>query len=282
MAQAQIDKTAKAETGEQTGRLSDSRAQLDLGLNFLFLAAFPLLLWVFQESFAGIATAIALMWVFSLALRLIASGQQVHHDYARAEVAQAPRIPRKVIGSLMIGFVVMVLAGHKYDNLWMPALAGLIAVGLAIAAFGLDPMRNKGSERARQVAALNSAETAMAALADRIAALEDPALSLKIEAARRLVLRPMRQTTDDARTSARLYRPVRKVIAILDEEVRRLETAWTGQGKAFARRRFLAKLEVMTESFEAFAVHNGVRGARDAFERQADMLIDRMPRESAA
>ena len=38
----------------------------------------------------------------------------------------------------------------------------------------------------------------------------------------------------------------------------------------------------MTDSFEPFAMQNGIRGSRDAFERQADKLIDRMPRESAA
>lgn len=258
------------------------RAQLDSGLNFLFLAAFPLLLWVFQDSFAGIATAIALIWVLSLALRLISVGQQLHHDYERAEVAHAPRIPRKLIGSVMVGFVVLVLAGFKYDSLWMPALAGMVACGLSLAAFGLDPMRDKGSERARQVAAADIAELALASLADRVAALEDAELTAKTQAARHLVLRPMRHSTGDPKTSARLSRPVNKVIALLDDEVTRLETAWNAPGHGFARRRYLAKLDVMTESFEAFALHSGVRGARDAFERQADQLIDRMPRESAA
>lgn len=276
----QVDIRTDNATGTEPARLQ--RAQLDSGLNFLFLAAFPLLLWVFQESFAGIATAIALIWVLSLALRLISAGQQLHHAYDRAEVARAPRIPRKLIGSIMVGLVVLVLAGHKFDTLWMPALAGLVACGLSLAAFGLDPMRGKGSDRARQVAAVETAELALASLADRVAALDDAQLTLKTEAARRLVLRPMRQTTDDPRTSARIARPVHKVVTLLDHEVARLEAAWNGQGHHFARRRFLAKLDVMTESFESFAVHSGIRGARDAFERQADVLLDRMPRESAA
>ncbi|WP_323767085.1 hypothetical protein [Antarctobacter sp.] len=272
--------TSEEDEGVETPRLE--RAQLDSGLNFLFLAAFPLLLWVFQESFAGIATAIALIWVLSLALRLISVGQQQHHDYDLAEVARAPRVPRKLIGSVMVGFVVLVLAGFKYDSLWMPALAGVVACGLSLAAFGLDPIRDKGSERARQVAAVDMAELALASLADRIAALEDTELTTKTQAARQLVLRPMRQSTGDPKKSARLDRPVRKVISLLDEEVTRLEAAWNGHGHPFARRRYLAKLEVLTESFEAFALHSGIRGARDAFERQADHLIDRMPRESAA
>lgn len=277
-----IHDTAESAHDEGADGLAVERTQIESGLNFLFLAAFPLLLWVFQDSFAGIATAIALLWVYSLALRLIAAGQQIHHDYDHAEVARAPRVPRKVIGSILIGLVVLILAGHKYDNLWIPALTGVLAAGLALSAFGPDPMRDKGSGRARREAALDSVEAALASLADRVAALDDATLTLKVEAARRLVLTPMRQISGDPRTAERLDRPARKVVEIMEQEIDRLEAAWNAQGHVFARRRFLAKLDIMTDSFESFAMQNGIRSTRDAFERQADQLIDRMPRESAA
>lgn len=276
----------RTETGQHVEPHADpatlQREQLDSGLNFLFLAAFPLLLWVFHASFAGIATAIGLIWVLSLALRLISVGQKLHYDYEQSVVARAPRIPRKLIGSLLIGLVVLVLAGHKYDSLWVPMIAGILGVVLSLGAFGLDPRRDKGAERERQMAELAAAEDAMALLADRVAAMGDPALTLKIEEARRLVLRPMRQCTDDPKTCRRLAKPVHKLIALLSTEINRMERDWAGQGKPFARKRFVAKLEVMIESYEAFAVHSGVRGARDSFEREADLLIDRMPQDSAA
>ena len=126
-----IHDTAEIAPDTAPDGLAVARTQIESGLNFLFLAAFPLLLWVFQDSFAGIATAIALLWVYSLALRLIAAGQQIHHDYDHADVARAPRVPRKVIGAILIGLVVLVLAGHKYDNLWIPGLTGVLATGLA-------------------------------------------------------------------------------------------------------------------------------------------------------
>ncbi|WP_300441901.1 hypothetical protein [uncultured Mameliella sp.] len=277
-----IHDTAEIAPDTAPDGLAVARTQIESGLNFLFLAAFPLLLWVFQDSFAGIATAIALLWVYSLALRLIAAGQQIHHDYDHADVARAPRVPRKVIGAILIGLVVLVLAGHKYDNLWIPGLTGVLATGLALAAFGPDPMRDKGSERARRQATLDSVETSLASLTDRVAALDDATLTLKVEAARRLVLGPMRRVSGNPGTVERLDRPARRVVEIMEHEIDRLEAAWNAQGHVFARRRFLAKLDVMTDSFETFAMQNGIRGSRDAFERQADKLIDRMPRESAA
>ena len=39
-------------SAEETTDISLDRAQLDSGLNFLFLAAFPLLLWIFDSTFA--------------------------------------------------------------------------------------------------------------------------------------------------------------------------------------------------------------------------------------
>lgn len=278
----QIRDNAEFAPDEGSDGLAVERTQIDSGLNFLFLAAFPMLLWGFQGSFAGIATAIALLWVYSLALRLIAAGQQIHHDYDHAEVARAPRVPRKVIGSMLIGLVVLILAGHKYDNLWIPALTGMLATCLALAAFGLDPMRNKGSERTTGQTTLDSVEASLAALADRVAALDDAALTHQVAAARRLVLGQMRQVSGDQRNAERLDRPARRVVEILEQEIDRLEQAWNSKGHVFARRRFLAKLDIMTDSFESFAKRNGIRRTRDAFERQADQLIDRMPRESAA
>lgn len=270
------------DTADNSQDLWLDRAQLDSGLNFLFLAAFPLLLWIFDSTFAGLATAVASMWVLSLALRLISVGQQLHHDYDRAEVARAPRVPRKVIGSVLIGFVVLVLAGHKFADLLLPALSGGLACLLSIKAFGLDPLRHKGLDRVREMTFLESAEIRLAELADRVALQDDAALTLRVEAARRLVLRPLRENAGSPEMIARLERPIEKVIRLLGDELSRFESQHEGHGRILARRRFIAKLDVITESFDSFASRQGLRGPRDAFERQADMLIDRMPRESAA
>ena len=276
-----VKETVQGWTVETPHPSRDGR-QFDSRLNFMFLAAFPLLLWMFKESFASVATAVALVWVLSFALRLISVGQQIQYDYDRAEVARAPRIPRKLIGSVLIGVVVLVLAGHRVDNLFVPVLAGGLAIILSFGAFGRDPRHDKGQDKAQAQALLDDVETAMASVADRVAALDDAELTLRIEAARTNIMRPMRRSLRDAQTMTRVSGPSRKVIDLITNEVTRLEASWHGKGHAFARRRFLAKLEVLTESFEMLARQCGVPAARDAFERQADLLIDRMPRESAA
>ena len=111
----------------------------DSGLNVLFLASFPLILWFFQGSAVLLVTAVIQMALFSGALRLISRGQKLHRAYDAATVAHRPRLPRKILGSALIGLMVLILAGHHFVSLAGPMVLGLTATGLSIAAFGPDP-----------------------------------------------------------------------------------------------------------------------------------------------
>ena len=266
-----------------------SAEQYDSGLNILFLAAFPLFAWLFQGSFAGIATAFFQLWLLSLALRLIATGQRHHHRYDMTAGARAPRIPRKLLGSILMGVMVTILAGHHFHNLLLPLAIGAAAFVLSVAAFGLDPMRDKPSVRNPRQDALHAAELALehadhqlARIADRIAMLEDAELTRRTEAARQLVMRLMRSFARDPFSLMRLQRPVDKFIGLLDAEANRLCSGDARESSTFVRRRYIAKLEVMTESFETSARKTRVRGDKDAFEMEADLLLNRMPTHSAA
>lgn len=259
----------------------------DTGLNFLFLAAFPLFAWMFYGGFSAMATALVELWILSVALRLIAHGTRLHAIYRVTPGAKAPRIPRKLLGSLLIGTMIVVLASHRFEDIVLPLLIGVCGFGLGIAAFGLDPMRDKTDVRAdngRQEAdiLLEQTDHRLAMIADRIAMLEDAEITRRTEAARTLVLRLMRGFARDPRSLARLARPVDKFVSLLDAESNRLCDARSGEGAQFARRRYIAKLDVMTESFETSARRTRVRGDKDDFEMEADLLLDRMPTNSAA
>ncbi|EBA06424.1 hypothetical protein [Sagittula stellata] len=259
----------------------------DSGLNILFLAAFPLFAWMFEGTFSAMATAMVELWVLTVALRMIAHGTRLHAIYRVTPGARAPRIPRKILGSLLIGMMITVLAGHRFHDLVVPLMIGICGFGLSIAAFGPDPMRDKTDTRAdesRQIAdiALEHIDHRLATIADRIAMLEDAEITRRTEAARTQVLRLMRSFARDPQSLARLTRPVDKFISLLDAESNRLCDARSGEGVQFARRRYIAKLDVMMESFETSARKTRVRGDKDAFEVEADLLLDRMPANTAA
>lgn len=263
-------------------------ANFDSVLNVMFLAAFPLLLWVFSGSFSGVATAVMQIWLFSLALRLISRGQKAHDAYDAAEIAARPRLPLKLIGSGLIGVLVVLLAGHTFDNLLLPFAMGLGATGLAIAAFGIDPLKDKGLDnpdviaRMEQDALLDEIEHKLAIAADQVAALEDPEVIRRTEVAREMILRMLTDATQQPESFATIRKPVQTFATMLSAEVLRLLASAEGPEFDYARRRYMAKLQVMTGSFRKHARKKGFQVGRDAFEREADNLLTRMPRESAA
>lgn len=267
-----------------------NEADYDSGLNILFLAAFPLFAWLFQGSFAGITIAFFQLWLLSVALRLVANGQRQQLKYDATPGARAPRVPRKLLGAVILGLLVMLLAGHHFHSVFIILLLGAVGTVLAIAAFGIDPLQDKPAAEMQQTTdtnhqaemVLDMADHALAQIADRVAMLEDAELTRRTEAARTLVIRVLRSFARDPHSLLRLQRPVEKFIRLLDTEANRLCSGDASESSAFARRRYIAKLEVMTESFDGSARKTRVRGDKDAFELEADLLLNRMPQNNAA
>ncbi len=260
----------------------------DSGLNVMFLAAFPLVLWLFQGSLTGIATALLEMGLFSIALRLISRGQDIQLSFELAPVAKAPKFPRKIVGSFLIGLVVLILAGHHFPSLSAPIMIACVATGLSLMAFGLDPLKDKGADnpellnRIAAEHAWDQADDSLSQITDRIARLDDADLTLKSDATRAMVVRLMRSFGTDPRDLSKISKLVTKFTDILRTETDRLEAAWYGDDHLFARRRFVLKLDVLSESFETHARDGSQRSGRDAFDLEADLLLDRMSQESAA
>jgi hypothetical protein len=260
----------------------------DSGTAVLVLAAFPLLAQAVQGPFPVTANAIFEFVLLVLAVRMISRGHQLHELYTMTPGAKAPRVPRKLIGALLIGALTVLLAGMHFYSLLLPLALGILAVALCLFSFGLDPMRDKPQRDARTQAqesaalALDQADHALAMIADRVAVLEDAILTRRTEAARTVVLSLMRSFAREPETLLRMTRPVDKFIQLLSEEADRLIAAHGGEGTEFARKRYLAKLQVMTESFENGARNSRARTDRDGFALEADLLLDRMPGHNAA
>lgn len=281
--------TMDVEAMEETcGGVQGGMPRLDSGLNILLLSSFPLLLWLFEGSFSGIATAVAEIWILSVALRMISMGQRIQDDYDAAPVAQRPRLPRKLLGSVLIGLMVTILAGHLFDALLLPLLIGLMGTALSVLAFGMDPLKDKGvvdcatARRMETDALIETAETRLTDIADSVAALGDAEMVRRTEAVRLMALRFLRVSAGRPAAFARVRTLTEKLIVILSAEVARLTASKGASEASFARRRYLAKLEVIAESFEARLTRPDSAPRDDAFDKEADRLLHRMPQESAA
>lgn len=270
-------------TGQKTG-------PLESGLGLLFLAAYPMILLLFQGSATSAFAAILQLGLFLLALRLIHRGQQVQREFDDATNAEAPRLPRKIIGATLIGVMVLIMAGHHFVSLLLPIGFAVLASGLTIAAYGIDPLHNKGEPETRhdpdlsqiREAAYADSNFAMDEAVIAIAQLHDAELSRQVEALTAGVQRLVDALSQDASEVRRLTKPVAKVVELLEKENAALLSAWDGESRARARRRYLARLSALGEAFEERARRTGIKSGRDAFELEADLLWTRMRQDRAA
>jgi hypothetical protein len=270
-------------------RRDRDHANLDSALNVMFLAIFPMLLWAFSGTFAGIATSLLVIWLFSLALRLIGKGQRLERKYNSSIVARRPRFPRKILGSALIGVVVVILAGHHFTDLMLPLVTGLLAAALSLVAFGLDPMQDKGltdphlSRQMETAAALEAIEARLDHFLKQINDLGDVDVSRKTETSCDLVISLLRRNVQDSEKFKDTLHPANDFAERLEDEIDALKSKWAHSSREFSRERYLMKLEIMTECFTESITKTGqTPRAKDRFSRKAERLLEQMPAESAA
>ena len=116
-------------------------------LNLLFLAGVVCILPAFfQTGTSALVLDLLGAGLVLLAAWLTRDGVRAEDAYAERKVARRPAIPRKLFGSITIGLGVALMA---FAGTWSPvpaARGGVLAGGLHLFSFGLDPMRDKGLE----------------------------------------------------------------------------------------------------------------------------------------
>lgn len=182
-------------------------------INLLFILALLPLLSAFLQPVAAIATDLAGMGALLLAAWLTRDGVLAEDAYAERKVARRPAIPRKIFGSVLMGVGVGLLVFGGQWNAGSAILAGLIAGALHLAAFGLDPLRDKGMEGVdrlqtdRIARKIDEAEKVLAQMTDAIRRARDRDLEGRVSRFEDTVRALFRQVEADPRdlTPARRY-----------------------------------------------------------------------------
>lgn len=160
-------------------------------VNFLFLMPFLFAGRAFFQDPAGLLRDLAAFAVLFLAVWLTREGLLAQEAYEGRRVARRPAIPRKIFGAVLTGVGLALggwgwVAGGSVAGLAAPVILGLLGTGLHLAAFGLDPMRDKGAEgvdryqSGRVARAVDEAERHLAAMADAVRATGDRALITRV------------------------------------------------------------------------------------------------------
>ncbi|WP_076447305.1 hypothetical protein [Roseivivax lentus] len=256
-------------------------------LPVLFLAASPLVFWLFTGSLGAALGAVFHLGLIAAGLALIASGARIEARYRVARTARRPRVPRKLCGAAILGLAALLLAASQFSTWTMPVAFGFAGFALSLLAFGLDPMRDKGFDDPDLLArhaverSLAESDASLTALVDRVARLDEPELTLRMEAVRSAILRLVRAHVSCPESFASFEKPLTAFISIADGEVSALENGWQ-QDSHRAAQRFSHRIAALTDGFEARARKRRARQDADTYAFDADLILERMRQNKAA
>ena len=205
-----------ADASEPTERTAFQGARVDpvgARANLLFLPAIPMVFLALNDGALNLALALVSAGILTLAAWLLRGGLQAEAAYVARKVARRPAIPRKMFASLLTGIGIALAAYRSEPGLVAPIMFGIAAGGLHLAAFGLDPLRDKGMEgidtfqQDRVARVVDEAETHLAAMTDAMKRAEDRQMALKLEKFQATARDLIRTVEEDPRdlTAARKY-----------------------------------------------------------------------------
>lgn len=191
-----------------------------IGVNLLFIAPLPLVLWMFGNGPTVLALNLWAMALLILGAWLTREGIVAQKAFDARKIARRPKLPRKICGSVLTG---LGLGFAAYSGSTLPeapslGLSGALiipVVGAALHAFafGIDPMRDKGMEGVdmfqtdRVARAVEQAETHLAGMRDAIKRAGDAKAEARVDRFQESVREMLRTVENDPRdlTAARKY-----------------------------------------------------------------------------
>lgn len=213
------DRPANPASGPQPrGGLATARpARVGARVNLLFVVPFIFAATAFTQPPLGLALDLGAFGVLMLAAWLTREGELAHEAYDARSVARRPAFPRKGFAAVLTG--VGVAAGASAGatgsgaGLVGVAVLGLVAAALHVAAFGPDPMRDKGmegidrSQTDRVARAVEDAERHIAAMRDAVLRAGDRDLVARVDRFATTARGMFRSVESDPRdlTAARKY-----------------------------------------------------------------------------
>lgn len=182
-------------------------------VNLLFFAPLPLAVRAFGSGPVELAQNLAALGTLLLAAWLTREGILAQEAYEARKIARRPAIPRKIFASVLTGAGLGLAAYSANDSLIETAIYVVLGMILHSAAFGLDPLKDKGMEGIdsfqtdRVARVVDQAESYLKAMSDAIKRAGDRQAEARLERFQVTVRNMLRTVEEDPRdlTGARKY-----------------------------------------------------------------------------
>lgn len=253
-------------------------------VNTLFLPAVVLGLMSLTSGAIGLATGLIGAGLLAAAAFMTREGLRAEAAYDARKVARRPALPRKMIASLLTGLGAGVAVWHHEGGMIAPALYGVAALVLHGLAFGIDPLRDKGTEgidgfqQDRVARAVEEAEAYLAAMTKAIGRTGDLQMETRVERFQKTARDLFRTVEEDPRdlTGARKYMSV-YLMGARDATVKFADIYARGHD-AQARSDYTALLDDLEQNFAA-RTKAMLQNDRSDLTIEIDVLRDRLQRE---
>ena len=259
------------------------RAPVGLRVNLLFVLPFLFAFSAFFRDPAGLLANLGTFGLLMLAAWLTREGVIAHYAYDARRVARRPAIPRKIFGSVAMGLG-LGLAGLAGGSGIGAAIFALLGAGLHLAAFGPDPLRDKGLEGVDQfqtdrvARAVEEAESHLTAMSDAIRRARDRRVEERLVEFQAHVRQLLRAVESDPRrlTAARRYLGV-YLLGARDATVKFVDL-YARKRDEDARGDYLALLDDLQQNF-TLRTETLIDSDRQALDIEMEVLRERLERE---
>ncbi|NVK16964.1 MAG: 5-bromo-4-chloroindolyl phosphate hydrolysis family protein [Rhodobacteraceae bacterium] len=262
-------------------------AQVDpagMRANVLFVPPAILTLLSLNDGATGLALGLIGAGLWTGAAFLLREGLKAEAAFAARKVARKPALPRKILAALLTGGGAALAAWKAEPGILIAAIYGAAAAGLHIAAFGIDPLQDKGVEgvddfqQSRVARAVDEAEENLAAMKDAALRVRDRTVEARVEQFQSVARELFRTVEEDPRdlTAARKYLTV-YLQGARDATIKFADIYARSQDTQ-ARADYLALLDDLEQNFAARTRKMLVEDRTD-LTIEIDVLRDRLQRE---
>lgn len=255
-----------------------------IGANLMMVPPGLMVLMAVISDAAGLGFGLLAAASWAAGAYLLRDGLRAEAAYNDRKVARRPALPRKILAAGLCGVGAALAALRVDPNLISTVIYGAAATGLHLAAFGIDPMRNKGTEgvddfqRDRVARVVDEAETYLSAMSDAALRARDRQVEARVEAFQDVARDLFRTVEDDPRdlTGARRYLTV-YLMGARDATIK-FADIYARSGDAKARNDYLALLADLEQNFAA-RTRKMLLEDRTDLTVEIDVLRDRLQRE---
>lgn len=252
--------------------------------NLMFVPGGLLLLLSVTDEPASMALGMIAAGIWTAGAYMLREGLRATVAFEERRVARKPALPRKILAALLVGIGASLAALKGEPNILTALLYGVATCGLHLAAFGLDPLKDKCTEgiddfqQNRVARAVEEAEFSLDAMTDAAMRARDRIVEERVEQFQAVARELFRTVEEDPRdlTAARKYLTV--YLQGAKDATVKFADIYSRSGDAAAKADYLSLLTDLEDNFAA-RTRKLLLEDRSDLTVEIDVLRDRLQRE---